>query len=258
MRQWLVQICHYHKALATNLVVLILVLFNSNVAANMDDDTYQDDGTLGAEFPHIPEPMIFDLVRPLGATQGELEMNILARQLSNGNVEWAPEIEYAVRNGLAFEFELPLEDSTVQEYKFAAQGTLKDHNAHFIHGWQVISRYLRQESSYSADMLYIAGYRFNERWSTLNMLGLSGEELAKHTKLRGLANLNVFYNLNKNLAFGIEMNSEFNRNSWRFAFTPQLHTNFTDKVSLQIGVGPSRLHSARTQWIIGSRLIYTF
>ena len=63
------------------------------------------------EAPEIAEPMVFDLVRPLGARRGELEVNALAQRNLSGpdrNVEWAPEIEYAVADGFAVELELPL------------------------------------------------------------------------------------------------------------------------------------------------------
>jgi hypothetical protein len=36
-------------------------------------------GATSAAIPAIPEPMIFDMVRPLGARRGELEVNALAK-----------------------------------------------------------------------------------------------------------------------------------------------------------------------------------
>jgi hypothetical protein len=45
---------------------------------------------------------MFDLVRGLGAKQGELEINSLTdfplNNTSNRSVEWAPEVEYALFN----------------------------------------------------------------------------------------------------------------------------------------------------------------
>src|SRR5688500_18024187 len=64
-----------------------------------------------------PEPMVFDLVDPLGAPKGELEINTLMDFVPRtGKLEWQPEIEYAFADGYAAEFELPLENSTVQQY----------------------------------------------------------------------------------------------------------------------------------------------
>lgn len=89
------------------------------------------------------------------------------------------------------------------------------------------------------------------------MLGFRGEALGKHTNISGLANLNAFYNLNTNYALGLELNNEISKN-WRLALTPQLHANFTDNLSLQIGAGPSWLHNKRRYWTVGGRLIFTF
>lgn len=47
-------------------------------------------------YPHIPEPMVFDMMRPLGAKQGELEANVLTTTPwsgKDGNTHWAPEVE---------------------------------------------------------------------------------------------------------------------------------------------------------------------
>ena len=243
----------------TGFALLALLLMNAPVTANVDDDIDQDDGSLGSEFPHIPEPMVFDLVRPLGVTKGELEVNTLAQYETKGNsVEWAPEIEYAIRDGLAIELELPFNNTTLEDYKFAVQGTLPDHSHHFAHGWQMIGRYARHESSYSADMLYIAGYRFNDRWSTLNMLGIRGEGIGKQAHLKGLANFNFFYTLNENTTLGIETNSMFTGNHWNFSFWPQVHTNFTDRLSLQMGAGYHDFQIQRSKIAFSGRLIYTF
>ena len=38
-----------------------------------------DEGTLSSIKPQIPEPVVFDLVRPLGAERGEFEVNSLFR-----------------------------------------------------------------------------------------------------------------------------------------------------------------------------------
>ncbi len=56
--------------------------------------------------PRIPEPMVFDLVRGLGARRGELEFNVLNLvpfRRGGPSYEWAPEVEYAVFDGFAVE-----------------------------------------------------------------------------------------------------------------------------------------------------------
>lgn len=75
--------------------------------------------------PRIPEPMVFDLVRPLGARRGEVEFNTLGlvpltrktrkvddvtdllglvrRSPDTQGVEWAPEAEFVLTDGIALE-----------------------------------------------------------------------------------------------------------------------------------------------------------
>lgn len=36
------------------------------------------------DYPDVPEPMVFDMVRPLGARAGELEVNTLAQTRLSG------------------------------------------------------------------------------------------------------------------------------------------------------------------------------
>jgi hypothetical protein len=50
-------------------------------------------------------------------------------------IEWAPEIEYAVCDGVDLEFEVPMENSHVEAYKGAGQITFGIAlNHRFIHG----------------------------------------------------------------------------------------------------------------------------
>ena len=60
-----------------------------------------DEGGLSSVKPRIPEPMVFDLVRPLGAARGELEVNSLFRLpvAREGRLLWAPEVEYTFADG---------------------------------------------------------------------------------------------------------------------------------------------------------------
>src|SRR5690606_26148017 len=61
--------------------------------------------------PHIPEPLVFDLVRALGAKKNELEANALVvTRFRRGRptFDWAPEVEWAVADDVAIELELPM------------------------------------------------------------------------------------------------------------------------------------------------------
>lgn len=52
-----------------------------------------DEGTLSSVRPRIPEPMVYDLIRPLGAEKGEFEVNSLFRikpAQYPATLQWAP------------------------------------------------------------------------------------------------------------------------------------------------------------------------
>src|SRR5699024_7481241 len=119
----------------------------------------------------IPEPMVFDLVRPLGASKGELEVNTLVQyDFVRHLLRLSPEIEYAFADGYAAEFE---SDTSVSGYKLTLQGTFSyPKSYHFIHGWQYMEEYYAEDKRYESTALYIFGYQFNEHWSMLNMTGV--------------------------------------------------------------------------------------
>jgi hypothetical protein len=125
-------------------------------------------GTAHAEtYPDIPEPMIFDMVRPLGAQRGELEANVLAQTGSPfraSETEWAPEVEYAYANGHAVELELPFDGRRVAAYKLGLQSSLgASSDGRSAHGLQYLGVYHRESGRYTNTLLYLAGHRMNER-----------------------------------------------------------------------------------------------
>ena len=225
-------------------------------------DFPEGDGALGSQgAPHIPEPMLFDLVRPLGAARGELEVNSLFEQpLNGGHMEWAPEIEYAFADGYAIEFELPFEGSELKEYKLALQGTFGTlRGDSMIHGWQSITYYERETDRVSADLLYLNGMELAPRWSTFNMVGLRRSNTEMGIDYLGLLNNSVFYDVSQTLTLGLELNHEFDDKRWRALVVPQVHYDMSQHVSIQFGGGRTRLtESDSTEWFAAWRLIYTY
>lgn len=220
-----------------------------------EDDTSEDDR------PRIPEPMLFDLMRPLGARRGELEFNVLglvpfrrcvprASSIPDSlgivttdrlpRIEWAPEVEYAIWDGVALEFELPMEDGIVAAYKGGAQvtfGTAFDRK--FIHGMQVILQYEVEPRFWLPTFLYLAGVRFDETWSALAMLGMRNEIPAETTADRALSvvNLSLFADLAPRASAGVETNYSANMRGNRSLFViPQFHYEVTERMMLQSGV----------------------
>ena len=215
------------------------------------------DAALSSGLPHIPEPMVFDLVRPLGVKQGEFEMNALMQYAPrSGEIEWAPEIEYGVVDGFAVEFELPFSSSTLEEYKFALQGTLGGQGA-YVHGWQVIARRARSAAEYSVDGLYIAGYSWPGRTSVLGMVGVRSAGIGHDTEHRALLNGSWFLDLSAPLTLGVELNVEAAART-DFLVMPQLHADLDERVTAQVGVGRRGGGTREHGWELAGRFIVTF
>jgi hypothetical protein len=247
------------RAIIATLSIFFLLTAMNPAWSNSLEDGEDGDAALASERPHIPEPMVFDLVRPLGVQRGEFEMNVLAgHSLKNGETEWAPEFEYAVRDGFAIEFELPFENLSIAEYKLAVQGTLGTlARQRFIHGWQFIGRYDREHRDYSADALYLAGYRWNAVSSSFNMAGVRWSGIDRRDKFAGIVNTSWFYDVSERLTLGVELDNQID-SRWRYLLIPQIHVDFTDHATLQLGAGPSRLQGKHTEWLAVWRMIFAF
>lgn len=218
----------------------------------------------GDDVPRIPEPMVFDLVRPLGAVRGEAEINTLAVIPLNRNMgkpEWAPEVEFAVADGLAFEFELPFEEWSLTSYKTAAQITFgKGFFDKFIHGAQGILLYDKDSGNWSPTLLYLAGVQIDETWSALAMAGLrtelGGEDPALRTQR--LLNLSLFRHISDYTTLGVETNTAVDLNGGsEFRLMPQVHRELRDQIMLQAGSGCLFTREA-TIPEAAFRLIYSF
>ncbi len=209
----------------------------------------------------LPEPMVFDLVRPLNAQKGELEINSLFLAPLRGagqKTEWAPEIEYAFRDRYAIEFEVPFENQHFGAYKVALQGTLKNESAQFVHGWQWIGRYNRLDRSKVFDGLYLAGYQLSPSVSVFSMTGARFTRARRHTRAQGLFNPSVFYNAGARLTLGMETNLVLGKREERQQlFMPQVQVTLTRRYSFQLGVGTARHGTEPAKPVMGFRLIVT-
>jgi hypothetical protein len=241
---------------------LALMLGVALSTAKASDTFPTGDGTSASRHrPAVPEPMVFDLVRPLGALRGEAEVNTLAEHnLGPGGTAWAPELEFMLLDGLGIEFEFPFENLGFEEWKLATQLTLgTTGNGTAIHGLQVIGRMPRHGGRDSMDVLYLLGAELGGRWSTLGMFGLrrQGIDRGEYT---GLVNGSVFYEYAHRLSLGLETNWEIDeRSAVRALVIPQVHVDIDRHVTVQAGVGASWLErGAGVQPVLAGRLIYAF
>jgi hypothetical protein len=240
--------------------------------------------TSGEELgPRIAEPMVFDLIRPLGAKRGEGEVNVLGlvplrgqskrandvedplglvrRSPDRGGLEWAPEIEYAVCDGVGLEFEIPLENAHLEAYKAAGQvtfGTGLNHK--FIHGAQAIVQYDRAPSLWTTTLLYLAGFRFTKTWSIFGMFGsraeVSGPVANKAVEV--LSNVTLFADVTNRMVAGLETNlGQVVGGEYQLLVMPQLHYEIDRHWMMQVGVG-ARFSTESTLPEAGFRIIREF
>ncbi len=192
----------------------------------------------------LPEPMIFDLALPLGSNRNDYEFNTLVQYDFEGNaVKMNPEFEYAFAHGYSIELELPMENTSVEAYKFALQGTFDFlHSRKFIHGWQYYGEYIKHSKEFENNLFYVSGYEFNEKWSMLNMLGLRLTDLSAHGHTEKLVNSNLFYSFSSNLIAGVEVNWESRPNRPDTTLVmPQMHVKLTKQAKIQFGFGMKRM-----------------
>lgn len=245
------------------MAMLALALCNAGPLAPPDKED-PDEGVIGSVRLQIPEPMMFDLVRPLGATKGEIEINSLFRQPLTGshrNLQWAPEVEITYAEGHAIEFELPVEGAQVESYKMALQSKFPSRNSpRFTHGWQGIFEKGRRGFSWDTSQLYLTGLRLHPRWS---LMSLHGPRYHRPVDARGqwsiLANNTVFYQAPRRPVVGLETNLDLSRSRGSYArVMPQLHVHLGARLQLQFGFGLLRQPGGAVNPVAAWRLIREF
>lgn len=212
---------------------------------------------LAQDGPDIPEPMVFDMIRPLTAKGGEIEVNALAqRDLTGprGELEWAPEVELAVADGLAVELELPLINNRVVQYKMGLQkrlGTFRGGRS--VHGVQYLGLHDREEGGWTSTLLWLLGNRFGERWSTMTMLGVGDVTLREGNETGTIINHSTFYDVNPDTVLGLEVNRQNGQGAY-WLLMPQVHRAI-GKLGVQGGVGAERARGERFRPRLGLRII---
>lgn len=190
--------------------------------------------------PHIPEPLVFDMVRGMGARRGELEVNTLAVvRLDDGEVLWAPEVEWAFADGYAFELELPFADEKLEAVKFAFQGTLPGSRGSFIHGWQTFAEVDTDDGVTESVALYMLGQRLTHKLSLLAMAG--GRTVIGRSGVDAdafLLNTSLFWDANEWQTRGLETNLEVGDSGrWLLRLFPQVHFQVSEHFRFQISFG---------------------
>ena len=222
-----------------------------------ETDAAHSDSLLG-----IPEPMVYDLVRPLGVKKGDMEVNALVDiNQHTGDASWAPEIEYGLADDLGIELELPFENLSHERYKVAIQKTLGIYkHIGMANGWQAFLDLNKHTKTLSGDATYIHAIKWADSWSSLSMLGLRVHGLNRSAKVEYLLNNTVFYDVSPRLTLGLELNHEVSTGgSWRYRLTPQLHYDINQQYTVQAGIARSTLNATgKAEKLLSFRLIRVF
>lgn len=213
--------------------------------------------------PLIPEPMVFDLVRPLNALAGEFECNVLALfPMKRGaagasglpdpigaiplpgkaqGIEWAPEFEWCPRDGVTWEAEFPFIDDRFEAAKIAHQRMLgTGFDDRFLHGWQAIGLNDFDSGTTTLSALWVAGWRFNHTWSTLGLFG-ARQEIGRpgFRATEYLQNLSLFADVRDDLVVGLESNyqQEVTGRAAALLLMPQFQWHVRGCLTFQGGAG---------------------
>jgi hypothetical protein len=203
---------------------------------------FHDDYASEAE---VPEPLLFDLVRRLGAQKGEFEANVLFRVEDStelGALRLAPEIEVALADGFAVELELPMQGHRVEAVKAAVQWTLGSMGLArpIRHGLQLIAERRLDREELEVTPLYIFGHRLAPAYSYLLIAGVLAEIPLAGGRVHWLPIVNgtFFYNYSREIDLGLEVNLQGLFGSYRdLRILPQLHLLLRTDWKIQMGFG---------------------
>jgi hypothetical protein len=213
--------------------------------------------------PHVPEPLLFDLVRGLGAHKGELEVNALVVhdfRAGRDKFYWNPEVEWIVADGIGLELELAMDRGAVESTKLMTQITFGTPlPGRYIHGAQIIGERSGIDDGYDLSVVYIGARRFSPEWSLNFIQGAkygAGIEDRQTPYWSWLGNATLFRETRR-ATFGLEMNVESPRSEApTIRLTPQIHLH-RGAWGLQAGLGAATTGPTQSTFA-ALRLVHTF
>lgn len=232
---------------------------------DLNHDGIRDPGERNPRVPglhhgaaRLPEPMVFDLVRSLGARNGEIEANtlvVVGLRPDRPIVSWAPEVEWAIVDDFAVELELPMVDTHLHALKAAAQLTLPSPELAFAHGVQVIAEVMIEGWAPELSALYLLGGRMGPL-TLFGMVGLrtrTPSEQRQHWDV--LVNPTVAVDLHEAVTVGVETNVAVSLDETvQVSVVPQIAWQVVSRFRLQVGGGVTYTNGEWTP-LVATRLI---
>lgn len=208
----------------------------------------------------FPEPMVFDMVRGLGAEQGEVEVNTLVLvPTSPVAAIWAPEIEAAVVDNFALELEVGLVNADLEILKFALQGTVAMRpDGRIGNGIQGLVEYFVEERTFVATALHVFGARLAPSVTFVSLVGPAIESVLDGKTYGGVfANFSFGWAPHPRVVVASEQNIEWFPNTYLVRWMPQVHWQVHARFQWQAGFGVRHL-DGRTSGEAATRLIAEF
>lgn len=225
-----------------------------------DEDGVDDGADLAPAHIEIPEPMIFDLVRGLGARAGEAEVNALVMSGAPEHPEllrYAPEVEIALGDGFGVEVELPLEGTHLHAVKAAVQGRLSSSDdGRWMQGVQAIGEYVIGDGTGDAHLLWLVSGLPVQGVAIVGMIGGRATITPNGVEGRAIVNGAGYVATSRESWLGAEINASWDphHEHGMIRATGQVHVSVSPAFRVQLGLGVE--HDAQgTAPVGGARVI---
>lgn len=209
----------------------------------------------------LPEPLVFDLVRGLGARAGEVEVNalvVVTHAHDQVTVDWAPEVEWAIVDDFAVELELPMHNAELHAIKVAAQWTAPSPEPLFAHGLQTLVETNVLTWRPEVSLLYLLGGRVGPA-TVFAMVGArTHEPYQSNDAWSVLVNPSVTVDLHETVTVGIEANLKAALHGpVALGLIPQVHWQISSRARIQVGIGAEYTSHPTHAWFpaVATRVI---
>ncbi|MEB3329962.1 MAG: hypothetical protein VKQ33_12080 [Candidatus Sericytochromatia bacterium] len=199
----------------------------------------------------VPEPMLFDLVRSLGARAGEREVGAGVSRRAE-ELEFGTEVELVVADGHALELELVNpqgEHRAVRGVYQATLGSLLD--GRVLHGPHLVGAHAPGLGRTEGSAVYIFSARLSPQWSVIGMAGgrlehgatspseeAEGPASGPTLRRAAIVNASLFRDLSDSFIVGLEGTWEQRPTGLgELEVLPQLRWDLDEGLHLQAGLG---------------------